>query len=375
MLPRVVVLLLGLVGLKAGWFFHCRADAEGAARGADRAELLARRAYLLSRVTAPQFGPQEFPAVLGAQFQGEWAIVSLSMTALAVAGLAQAFPDTASAAADDLDRMSDQALRRELAEFDTQRWNEPALETLASDRGHVGYLGHLTLILAARQVCSPGGRHQRLLGELAAALARKIEKGACGVAETYPGELYLPDNAVALAALALAARAGRGPAVAGRLLRGLDARYAEPGTGLLPFRLSARCQALDPERSSGAAWNLLYLGLVDEAYLRRGYKTLRARFVDRPLPGLWGLREWPKGVERSGDVDSGPLPLGLSPAGTGFASASARRLGDSWMLQRLLDTAELAGFSLELAGRRRYLLAPLVGDAILLAARAPLRPR
>jgi hypothetical protein len=43
------------------------------------------------------------------------------------------------------------------------------------------------------------------------------------------------------------------------------------------------------------------------------------------------------------------------------------------MLQRLLDTAELAGFSLELAGRRRYLLAPLVGDAILLAARAPLQ--
>jgi hypothetical protein len=39
---------------------------------------------------------------------------------------------------------------------------------------------------------------------------------------------------------------------------------------------------------------------------------------------------------------------GLSPAATGFASASARRLIDAWTLQRLLDTVELAGFSLEL---------------------------
>ena len=45
--------------------------------GQDRAELLARRAYLVSRITAPGFGLQAFPAVLGAQFQGEWALVSL----------------------------------------------------------------------------------------------------------------------------------------------------------------------------------------------------------------------------------------------------------------------------------------------------------
>lgn len=387
-LRLVLVALLALPGLKAGWFFHCRTDAGQAIRGQDRAELMARRAYLVSRVTAPDFGPQEFPSVLGAQFQGEWALVSLSMTALALAGLSQQFPDTAPAAEADLDRISERALTAELAAFDTRRWNEPALETLASDRGHVGYLGHLTLILAAREVSFPGGRHQRLLRELAAALARKIDHGPCGLAQTYPEELYLPDNAVALAALALAARAGSGPDVAAGLLQTLHARYAAPTSGLLPFRLSASCQAIDldrldrldrpdrpdrPDRSSGAAWSLLYLGLVDEGYLRRGYQAMREQFLARPLPGLWGLREWPQGVERSGDVDSGPLPLGLSPAGTGFAIASARRLGDAWTLQRLLDTAELAGFSIEIGGRRRYMLAPLVGDAILLAARAPLR--
>ena len=365
--------MLLLLGLKAAWFFHCRADGAQALQGQDRADLLARRDYLLSRVTAPHFGPHEFPSFLGSQFQGEWAIVTLSMTALALGGLAQQFPDTADAAQTALDQLIDRALSSDLSEFDTQRWQEPALSTLGTNHGHIGYLGHLTLILAVRELRFPGGPHRRFLGQLTAALARKLAHGPCGLAQTYPGELYIPDNAVVLAALALAARAGCGPAVAPELLRKLHARYADPSSGLLPFRLNASCQAVDPDRASGAAWNLLYLGLVDEEYLRRAYTSLRERFLARPLPGLWGLREWPHGVERSGDIDSGPLPLGLSPAATGFAVAPARRLGDAQVLQRLLDTAELAGFSIALGGRRRYLLAPIVGDAILLAARAPLR--
>ena len=372
-LRRVGIGLLVLLGFKAGWFFHCRADAGQSPPGQDRAELLARRAYLVSRVTAPHFGPEDFPAALGSQFQGEWALVSLSMTALALGGLAQQFPDAAGTTVADLDQIIERTLSAAVSEFDTEGWSEAALATLSNNRGHVGYLGHLTLILAVRELSSPGSRHRSLLMQLAAALGRKLTNGPCGLAETYPGELYLPDNAVALAALALATRAGSAPDLAPGLLQKLHARYADPGSGLLPFRLSPSCQALDHERSSGAAWNLMYLGLVDEEYASRGYQTLHERFLDRPLPGLWGLREWPQGVERVGDVDSGPLPLGLSPAGTGFAVASARRLADALTLQRLLDTAELAGFSLELAGRRRYLLAPLVGDAILLAARAPLR--
>ena len=37
------------------------------------------------------------------------------------------------------------------------------------------------------------------------------------------------------------------------------------------------------------------------------------------------------------------------------------------LLGALLDTAEIAGFTFQWNGERRYLLAPLVGDAIVLA--------
>jgi hypothetical protein len=372
-LRKLAITLLILVGFKAGWFGWQRATP-----GEDAAELLERRAYLVERVTAPDFGPRSFPEAMGDPFRGEWALVSLSMTALALGGLAQQFPAEVGTTESDLQKIIDRTLSTDVTAFDTDKWNKAALDTLASDHGHIGYLGHLTLILAVDELTSPKGPHRELLGRVAPAIARKIARAPCGIAETYPGELYLPDNAVALAALALAERAGIAPAEpalsARNLLEKIEKKYADPTTGLLPFRLTPACASTGELRASGAAWSLLYLAHVDEAHALQGYEALRKNFLDQPVPGLLGVREWPRGVDRSGDVDSGPLALGLSPAATGFTVALARRAGDQGTLRGLLDTAELAGFSLSWRGRRGYLTAPLVGDAILLAARAPLRP-
>ena len=73
------------------------------------------------------------------------------------------------------------------------------------------------------------------------------------------------------------------------------------------------------------------------------------------------------GVEGSGDVDSGPVIFGASPAGTGFAIAGARLTHDEEFLQQMLRTSEFVGFTWSWRGRRQYLSAPLVGDAIMLA--------
>ena len=58
-----------------------------------------------------------------------------------------------------------------------------------------------------------------------------------------------------------------------------------------------------------------------------------------------------------------------APLSAGFAIAAARRLGDETWLSGLLATAEWMGFSVQWNGQRRYLLSPLVGDAIVLAAK------
>ena len=84
---------------------------------------------------------------------------------------------------------------------------------------------------------------------------------------------------------------------------------------------------------------------------------------------MFALREYPRGVVGSGDVDSGPALFGLSPAGTGFGLAGARHAGDVDAVLGMLRIAEVAGFTVPWRGGRAYLLAPLVGDAAVLAAR------
>jgi hypothetical protein len=95
--------------------------------------------------------------------------------------------------------------------------------------------------------------------------------------------------------------------------------------------------------------------------------------VTAPAVGLAAVREYPADSSGQGDVDSGPLVFGISPAATGFAIAGARHEGDARLLAALLGTAELAGTTAGWSGRRRYLVAPLVGDAIVLAMRTARR--
>jgi hypothetical protein len=366
--------LLALPSVKALWFFAARTDARALTEGGERADLMARRAYVVRRALEPGFGPTSFPAAVGDPFRGEWALVTLSMTGLAVANLARTFPDTRGDAAVTLRALSDRALTPELRAFDTNRWGADALETLDGHTGHIGYLGHLAILLSLEaelrsgdaSAAAPDEARDALRARVAQALRHKLEVARCDLAETYPGEQYVPDNAVALAALAIGERAASSEpqGYAKARLAALRSRYEQQG--LLAFRVADECHPTTTPRASGAAWSGAYLMRVDPAYAAALHATIRDRFLDAPLPGVWGLREYPRGDRTAGDVDSGQLIVGLSPAATAFGISLARGAGDVSTLQHLLDTAELAGFTVG-RSERRYLTCPVVGDAVVLA--------
>src|SRR6185436_3323633 len=99
-----------------------------------------------------------------------------------------------------------------------------------------------------------------------------------------------PDNAVALAAVAVGARCD------GRQWRGPLDQWPVDAQGLLMF--TPRVQP----RGSGAGWNSIYLPLVDAGFAARQYALAEQRFGFH-LPGL---AAWREGIPH-GDVDSGPL--------------------------------------------------------------------
>jgi hypothetical protein len=112
------------------------------------------------------------------------------------------------------------------------------------------------------------------------------------------------------------------------------------------------------------------LGYVDDAFATEQAKAIAAHFDDDVF-GLFGaICEYESCSKTDGDVDSGPLVRGASPAATGFAIALAKRSGDEKWLGRLLATAEWAGLGFSWGGKRRYVFAPLVGDAVVLAAKS-----
>jgi hypothetical protein len=280
-------------------------------------------------------------------------------------------PDTREESLPVIAALIEEALRAPMREFDAARWGEDPLETLSGPQGHVGYLGHLNWMLGAYRFLGGDGRFDTVHQAIAAALARRLRASPIYCAETYPGETYLPDNVVVLASLRNAdplfgTQHGE---VAARWLTVARERLLDPRTGLLVFGIDRAGNHVEGSRGSGAGWNSLYLPFIHQEFAKEQYTGLQRHLV-RHLPfGLMGVREYPHGVFRFGDVDSGPVLAGLSPSGTGFAVAGARHAGDVHLLGGLLLTTEAVGSSIQWHGRRRYLFAPLVGEAIMLATK------
>lgn len=358
-----------LAAKSCGYLAHRPAHVDPA-RTEVRDELLSRSRYLSGRVRA--LTVDEMPAALGDQFRGEWLAVTYSMTAMALANLAFLYPDQEAPSRATLDALARAMLDPQVREFDRALWGEDPLDTLDGPNGHIGYLGHLALVLLAQRYVGTGTEHDELLREVVEALHRRMRASPSLNAETYPGQTFLADNAVVIAALSLAQ-----PLVpdvpedlSNAWTRRVRQRFLDPSTGLVVFRITREGEVLEASRGSGVAWTVFYAAYADRPFAAEQYRMLHDRMADTAAFSLvHGIREYPKGSEGAGDVDSGPVVLGLSPSGTGFALAGATLAGDDEFKLELLRTAELVGTSVRTGEGTRYLFAPLVGDAILLAMR------
>jgi hypothetical protein len=181
--------------------------------------------------------------------------------------------------------------------------------------------------------------------------------------QAYPNQSWPCDSTVAIAALALGGDltgVDHGPVVA-RWLAAADARR-DPATGLLPHRADPVTGApLDGARATSQVIILRFLREVAPDRARADHRL----FVERhrsTTPGAPGIREYPRGVDGSGDVDSGPLVLGLSMSASAVALGNANLYGDRPTARRLAGLSEAVG--MRAAGRYLGGAVP-VADAFL----------
>jgi hypothetical protein len=209
----------------------------------------------------------------------------------------------------------------------------------------------------------------------AAVVESALRGSRSGFLEGYPGQYWPCDTVVAASALADAAVLLNRPAWLDtvRTWRSLATTRVDPTTGLLPHRVDADGRPLDGPRGSSQSIIQAFWPAVGRALDGRvdpaAWEAFRQTFVVREA-GLVGVREFPRGQDGPGDVDSGPLLLGVSASASTVTLAAARAIGDTELADDLSREAELLGLPSRWGGEQRYALGLLpVGDAFLAWAR------
>lgn len=203
---------------------------------------------------------------------------------------------------------------------------------------------------------------------LIAAYERRLLASPTGLIETYPGEAYPTDTAAVAGAIAVHGRAtGTDHAkVLAHWAAMVKKVQIDPASGFVYQRMDAATgKPHDAPRGSGTALAAYFAGFADRAVARKLAEGVLRR--EATVSGFSGIREYADGTSGAGDVDSGPVVLGVSVAATGFALAPARAHGYRAAFERLYRTTDLFGAPESHGGRLRFRSGGAFGDAFLLA--------
>lgn len=259
----------------------------------------------------------------------------------------------------------DEALREArwaLARLETPAGREVFDAGLRPPHGvfHAGWSNRLRG--AVIDLAGPGAPETARFTADCAALAAAFEADGPFL-EAYPGQAWPVDSVVGIAALRLHDRvvAPRFERVVSEWLVAARGRL-DPATGLLPHLAAP---VTEGARGSSQALIQRFLPEIDAVWAAEQYDRFRRVFVDTPL-GLPGVREYPHGRDGAGDVDSGPLLLGISASATVVALGAARVHGDRPLSGPLTGLGEGLGLPITLGGSKRYAFGVLpIGDAFL----------
>lgn len=303
------------------------------------------------------------------RFDGEWLFGTYMMAALGYAQSAKAHPERLDEYVRAMDDCIDHMLRVPVRAFDRAAWGPDPLDDLGSPRAHAAYLGYLNLVLSLRRVLAPDAPHAALNDQISAHLHAALARSPIGLAQTYPSEVYPVDNTAVIASLALHQRVA--PAADHEaVLTDWDHRFEalrDPSTGLLFQALDPhRGTVVDGPRGSGSALAVYFLSFGRPEQSKALYDAMRTT-MRRELLGFGAMREYPPGTEGAGDIDSGPVVLGVSISATGFSLAGSRIHDDLPTFTDLWATTVLFGAPVDVEGAHHFALGGPLGDTMMFA--------
>jgi len=343
----------------------------------EKADIMARRDFLIEKViTSPQKLIDEMPAIVGPQFQGEWALYSCSMLSAALVNTTLIYGEDNEMVIAHIDSLIQIVMSPELRAYDRERWGEDPLATLDGNKSHVSYISHLAWMIGGYKQLGGGDKYNELYHQLCETMNRRILESPNMNLPTYPGEcVYVPDMLVAIVALSIYSQQYEGKyySTVYQWLAEAKHHWLDKDTGMLASFLPDEREGMygeAPIKGSYLALSCYYLTFIDEEFAKNQYEKLKANFLQkRPITGFKEYHD--RRCWLGLDIDAGPIICNLSPTGTAFAVGSVTYFQDWTLRKKLLKTGEMAGTTWHRKDKSHYLLADvaLVGEAIMLAMR------
>ncbi|MBW3085807.1 hypothetical protein KEM60_02018 [Austwickia sp. TVS 96-490-7B] len=236
------------------------------------------------------------------------------------------------------------AVRLPLVRAYLQRFDEPDLRTkiggAITPNGGV-FLQAWGLLLADEVARLSGSQEDRdAVRRRALPLLAELRAAPGGVLRSGPG-LIFPADTVVLAGALHRADVVAGVPDAGTVIAEWVRRIEplrDPGTRLLPHRLSEDGKVVDGPRASSSAVTQIFWPSIDQATSSRDWVAFENTFLC-PRLGLVAVCEYPGGEDGMGE--HGPLVAGVSPAATLLTFVAARTHGSAELADQISREATL----------------------------------
>ncbi|MGW4247466.1 hypothetical protein [Nocardia sp. NPDC004722] len=354
----IAVAALVIAVVPAWW---CGRDADAWYRGdADRVHGLAEEMVAFEAADDQQTGPK---------VDGMWGLLAHQMTALGLAQVVLAHPEWRDRYAPIATKAAAKSLRASMRSEFTAAWHgEDGATVPDSPHGHA-YLSYPALALGMARLVDPAfpADLAAQYDTLIASFERRLLASPNALLETLPGEAYPTDVAAVAAAIAVHGRVTGADhaAVLAHWARQVRATQIDKATGLVWQRMGVDGRPHDAPRASGTGFAAYFAGFADPVLAREFADGFFRQ--ERSVFGFAAMHEYGGGTSGPGDIDSGPVILGISVSATAFALAPARAYGNHDLFTRVYRTAALTGLPMRSGNRLRFTTAGAIGNALLLA--------
>ncbi len=142
--------------------------------------------------------------------------------------------------------------------------------------------------------------------------------------------------------------------------------HLDPITKMIPHKVDANTgEIIEGSRGCSISLILRAFGEIDKDFASEQYALYKTNFIKATL-GLPSISEYPKGQSGPGDIDSGPVIMGVGFAGTIVAIGTSSIMGDEALSDHLYKTIHAFGFSYTSNNEKKYILGKLpIADAFI----------